>query len=119
MTREFESYDFDIVTRHYGECQILCQSPEWVSHYLKFFKGAVRVNVELQAANWARTEEHINTVQAEQKRAGWEVTPPALTIPIEDLARVEAMNVTLHTRLHKRMQGKHYVTFPFAKPPIG
>lgn len=80
-----------VVTRHYGEVQVLCDTEELVSHYREFFKDATRVNVELRADYTARLEEH----HTRNIREGLK-DPPPLRTPREVLDAINEMNVALH-----------------------
>ena len=95
----------DVVTRHYGECQILCDTPAWVEHYRAFFKAAVRVHVELRSDNWARFEAQI----AKNHEPGAVKEPPALQAPKEVLQGLAEMNCALY-KAHKLRMSAHYPT---------
>lgn len=95
----------DVVTRHYGECQILCDTPALVEHYRAFFKDAVRVHVELRSDNWTRVEAQI----AKNHEPGTVKEPPALQASKEVLQGLAEMNLALY-KAHKLRMSAHYPT---------
>ena len=92
----------DVVTRHYGECQVLCESPEWVAHYEDFFKGAVRVHVCLLSENSDKVLEWVHKNKMSDTRE-----PPPFYVPQAQVGVVARMNEALHSSMNQRMNGKH------------
>lgn len=102
----------DVVTRHYGECQILCKTQNLVEYYREFFKDAVRVHVELQSENYAWVREHLDKKQrGELSYVGGMPEAPALRVSRDVLEGLAEMNLALYKADKQRMSTRYPVGF--------
>lgn len=103
----------DIVTRHYAELRVTCDTPELEAKYQEFYRDAVRVRVISAAQNDEMFEKMLR-----RKQLG-AANPPELLISAEERHRVEAMNRALHkANCYRRMKGFGHL-IPGGLPPVG
>ena len=99
----------EVVTRHYGECQIICDTPGRVEHYKDYLKDAVRVNVMLATDHNEQIQEHIQKMKQELIPDDPSVL---LQAPKEEIQQLERMNLALHESMVHRKSVKYHL------PPV-